>query len=113
MEKSRLSKESSETSTEVIIENLRSIRNNTINGLLKNEDCLMAFLEKHFDTIAISPVKREFLKRDLVELKDSSLDLVHYSSLIKEIKEKGNMTVNKDHPLFNQELKLICEKYGF
>lgn len=113
MEKSRLSKESLETSTEVIIENLRSIRNGTINSLLKNDDSLMAFLEKHFDTIAISPVKREFLKRDLVEIKNSSLDLVHYSSLIKEIKETGNSVAIKGHSLFHLELKVIFEKYGF
>lgn len=113
MENSQPDKTASVISTELIIENLKSIRDTTVISLLKNDDALMAFLEEHFDTIAISPVKQEFLKRELVELKNSSLDLVHYSSLIKEIKEKGYMMVNKDLPLFNQELKLICEKYGF
>lgn len=113
MENSQPDKTTSVISTELIIENLKFIRDTTVIGLLKNDDALMAFLEEHFDTIAISPVKQEFLKRELVELKNSSLDLVHYSSLIKEIKEKGYMMVNKDLPLFNQELKLICEKYGF
>ncbi len=113
MENSQPDKTISVISTELIIEHLKSIRDTTVISLLKNDDALMAFLEEHFDTIAISPVKQEFLKRELVELKNSSLDLVHYSSLIKEIKEKGYMMVNKDLPLFNQELKLICEKYGF
>lgn len=113
MENSQSDKTTSVLSTELIIEHLKSIRDTTVIGLLKNDDILMAFLEKHFDTIAISPVKREFLKRDLVELKNSSLDLVHYSSLIKEIKEKGGMKVTEEHPLFSQELRVICEKYGF
>lgn len=113
MEKSRLYKESAEISTEVIIEHLRSNRDTIINDLLENDSTLMAFLEVHFDTIAISSVKREFLKRDLVELKNSSLDLVHYSSLIKEIKETGNSVSIEGHSLFHLELKVIFEKYGF
>jgi hypothetical protein len=113
MENSQPDKTTSVLSTELIIEHLKSIRDNTLNILLKNDDALMAFLEKHFDTIAISPVKREFLKRDLVELKNSSLDLVHYSSLIKETKEKGGMMITEEHHLFSQELRVICEKYGF
>lgn len=113
MENSQPDKTTSVISIELIIEHLKSIRNTTVIGLLKNDDALIAFLEVHFDTISISAVKREFLRRDLGELKNSSLDLVHYSSLIKEIKEKGGMKVIGEHPLFDQELRVICEKYGF
>lgn len=113
MEKSRLSKESLEISTGVIIDNITSMRNDTINSLLKNDNALMAFLEEHFDTIAISPIKQEFLKRDLTELKNSSLDLVHYSSLIKETKETENSVSIEGHSLFHRELRDIFEKYGF
>lgn len=91
MDKSLPSKEASKTSTEFIIKKLRSIRDNKIYDLIKTDDSLMAFLEKHYTTFAISAVKREFLKRDLIELKSTSLDLVHYSSLIKEIMETGNL----------------------
>lgn len=72
----------------------------------------MSFLEAHFNTLAISPVKQEFLKRDLHELLKSSLDLVHYSSLIKEIIEIGNLGSREGHPLFHYELKVIFNKYG-
>lgn len=113
MEKSQPSKQISKVSTEFIIESLRSIRDSKINELLKTDDALMAFLEEHYNTLAISPIKREFLKRDLIELKDTSLDLVHYASLIKEVKEIGNLLLIEGHPLFNLELKAIFERHGF
>ena len=113
MEKSPTAKESSKTSTEFIIKNLRSIRDNKINDLPKTDDLLMSFLEKHYTTFAISSVKREFLKRDLIELKSTSLDLVHYSSIIKEIMETGNLLLIEEHPLFILELKTIFQRYGF
>jgi hypothetical protein len=113
MEKSSPTKESSKISTEIVIEDLRSIRDNHINELLKNDDSLMLYLEVHYNTIAISSLKKEFLKRDLTELRNSSLDLVHYASLIKELKETGNLISSELHPLFQNELKSIFQKYGF
>ena len=113
MEKSLPSKELSKVSTEIVIEDLRGIRDNQIGELLKNDDSLMSYLEVHYNTIAISSLKKEFLKRDLTELKNSSLDLVHYASLIKEVKETGNLVSTELHPLFQAELKVIFQKYGF
>lgn len=112
MEKNLSAKEASKISTEVVIDMLRSVRDSTITLLLKNDDALMSFMEQHYNTIAISSVKQEFLKRDLNELKNSSLDLVHYSSLIKEIKETENLSSREGHPLFHHELGVIFQKYG-
>jgi hypothetical protein len=39
----------------------------------------MAFLEHYYDTLAISDVIRQFLLKDLNGLKNSALDLAHYS----------------------------------
>lgn len=112
MEIPQSSKEASKISTEFIIENLKSIRDSVINDLLRSDDSLMSFMEKHYNTVAISSVKKEFLRRDLNELKSSTLDLVHYSSLIKEIRESGNLNSWERHPLFQLELKVIFQKYG-
>jgi hypothetical protein len=67
-------------------------------------------LETYFDVLALSAIKVEFLKRNLRELKDTPLDLVHYSSLIKQLKEVNMTTIDGDHPLFIQELKLTFQK---
>jgi hypothetical protein len=112
MQKHLASREVSKISTEIVIDTLRSIRDATINELLQNDDSLMAFLEVHFNTLAISSVKKEFLKRYLNELRSSSLDLVHYSSLIKEIVESGSLVIRKERPLFHYELKVIFQKHG-
>ncbi len=72
----------------------------------------MAFLETQYDVFQISSVRKEFLKRDLTELKDSPLDRVHYASLIKDIKENGKVTLD-NQPLFIEELKGIFRKYYF
>jgi hypothetical protein len=99
-------------STETIIAHLRTIRDKRIHELLKHDDALMDLLEELYNTVAISPVKREFMKRDLAELKGSTLDLVHYSTLITDIKKNPESIDPQGNPLFTEELKKIFKKYG-
>ncbi|MBL7872059.1 MAG: hypothetical protein JNM78_10635 [Cyclobacteriaceae bacterium] len=112
MKKNIQAKEAPKISTQFVIDTLRSIRDTVINELLQNDDSLMAFLEVHYNTLAISSVKKRFLMRDLNELRNSTLDLVHYSSLIKEIVETGDLMKRNEHPLFRYELKVVFQKYG-
>lgn len=100
-------------STESIITYLHTLRNQRLLELSKHDDALMDVLEDLYNTIAISAVKREFMKRDLQELRNSSLDLVHYSSLINEIKKTGDPGLAERSPLFVDEMKQIFKKYGF
>ena len=58
---------------------------------LLSEPGLMSILEERYGTFSISSVTKEFLKRDLKELKQSSLDLAHYSSLILQLKDIGKL----------------------
>jgi hypothetical protein len=97
-------------SMDQIISSIQEVRNQQINELMK-ESILESFLEQHYDVIALSNVKKEFLLRDLAELKTSSLDLAHYSSLITRMKEAKNVTVDGKSPHFQSELKSIFEKY--
>lgn len=112
MENIRSVQESSLISMEKIIGSIRELRNQRINELTHGSG-LITFLEEHFGTFAISPVKQEFLKRDLKELQNSTLDLAHYSSLIKQMKEADSPIADTNHPLFIHELKAIFKKYGF
>lgn len=98
-------------SIEQIIDNLQVQRHHRIKELLKDSN-LMAFLEAQYDVFQISSVRKEFLKRDLTELKDSPLDRAHYASLIRDIKDNGP-TELQDHPLFLSELRSIFKKYYF
>ncbi|MCW5911111.1 MAG: hypothetical protein KIT62_08550 [Cyclobacteriaceae bacterium] len=76
-------------STDRIIEDIYGKRTTFIQELLQHNG-LAAYLEEQFDTVALSVIKTEFLKRDLKQLADSTLDLVHYSMLIRKAKETDN-----------------------
>ena len=98
-------------STEAIISNIWEVRNIYLTKLM-NEDLLLDYLEENFSTIAISPVKLEFIRRDLKELRDTSLDLVHYASIIRDTKILGSSSFTPEHPLLEIELNTIFKKYG-
>jgi len=113
MEKKYSVQESSPlVSIEKMILMIRETRDRQIDALLKDTG-LMSFLEEQYETFAISSVKKEFLKRDLKELQNTSLDLAHYSSLIKQMKEATLHVELINHPLVLQEFKRIFQKYGF
>jgi hypothetical protein len=99
-----------EISMEQNIAVIRTARDLQIEELMK-EPVLMAFLEHYYDTFVISAVKKAFLVKGLTELKYSSLNLVHYSSLITQMKELKTPEVNASHKLFLIELKALFEKY--
>lgn len=93
------------------IETIRVHRDKWLKELL-NDAKLMDFLEAQYDVFQISSVRKEFLKRDLTDLKNASLDLVHYAALIRDMKD-GTTAAVDGHPLFLEELRNIFKKYGF
>lgn len=103
--------QTSAVSIEHIIAEIRAHRDSVIQKLFREPD-LMTFLEDRYGVFQISAVRKEFLKRDLTELKNSSVDLVHYASLIREIKESSNAAW-QESSLFLTELDILFKKYGF
>jgi hypothetical protein len=100
-------------STERIIELVRMTRNDHIQEFLQ-DNALQHFFAEHYHVEHLSPIKLEFLKRDLKVLSTSSVDLVHYASVIKDMKESNTLTITAQHELFFfQELESIFKKYIF
>ncbi len=110
MEANRPIEKIDEISIDQIISTIQETRNQQIEEL-KKEPILLAFLEHYYDTLMISDVKKQFLLKDLSELKNSPLDLSHYSSLITQMKETKTSTVAAGHKLFLSELQNIFQKY--
>jgi len=110
METNRPIEKIGEISMDQIISSIQEIRNQQIEEL-KIEYVLMAFLEHYYNTLVISDVKKQFLLKDLSELKNSPLDLSHYSALITQMKETKTLIVASSHKLFLSELKNIFQKY--
>lgn len=99
-------------SVETIIAYIRSLRDQRLLELTRHDDALMDLLEELYNTVAISTVKREFMKRDLKELRGTPLDRSHYATLISEITENGDKIDAEKSPLFIAELQQIFAKYG-
>lgn len=96
-------------SVDSIIESLREARDKQIEDLL-TEPGLARYLEAHYRIPLLSRVKSEFLRRDLVTLLQSPLDLVHYAPLIRELKSNNSLPIDL-HPCFHSELDSLFQKY--
>jgi len=93
-----------------IILSIRRKRDRQIMQLM-NEEALVNFLEYQGLAATLSPIKAAFLKRELIELKNSPLDLSFYSSLITKMKEADTCMVEINHHLLLTELKAVVSKY--
>lgn len=102
------SKESTKPTVDEIVDRIRHQRNSLIAELL-NESKLKDYFIGSYGKEP-SAIKTEFLKRDLKELQSSSIDLAHYASLIKQMKEATEVSLPNDS-LFIQELDVIFKKY--
>lgn len=113
--KKQMEKEHTAKGTKISIENIiadiRKVRDSLATSLI-NDSFLLAFVEEHFDTFSLGSVKLEFIKRDLKELHNSSLDLAHYSTLIRQQRDSPKNEVVAEHPLFLQEMFTIFKKYN-
>jgi hypothetical protein len=97
-------------SAEKIIEIIRDVRNDMIKDLMSDE-VLNAYYFSHFNK-ELSNIKREFIRRDLRELRNSPLDLVHYSKLITFVKQTGTFIVEKNTEVFYNDFFKIVNKYS-
>lgn len=99
-------------SIEKVIDLIRQVRNDLIKDFLVGDNIQAYFLEQ-FDK-PISKIKAEFLIRDLKELLILPVDLVHYASLIKDIRETNSANLSKGNKdLFYKELESIFNKYRY
>jgi hypothetical protein len=100
-------------STERIIELVRINRNNHIQQFLE-DNALHHFFSERYHVEHLSPIKLEFLKRDLKVLSTSNVDLVHYASLTKDMKDSNTLAITTEHEhFFLEELEAIFKKYIF
>lgn len=89
------------------------LRDQRLTELAQNDSVLDKFLQKNYDTFAISRVKKEFLKRDLLLLKKSSLDEIRYAILIKSIQQQGGQQLVEFNAFFHKELHEVFLSHGF
>ena len=94
-----------------IIEAIRDNRNDFIKHIL-DEKKLREFLATNYELKDVSVVKLEFIKRALKELVAAPVDLVHYATLILEIRKAGSTMISKKHEsIFQQDVEAAIKGY--
>lgn len=94
-----------------VLELVRKLRNDLIKDFL-DERHLKTYVSNEFRISELSPVKIEFIKKDLKELLVSPVNINHYQPLIDLIRETDSAAITEmNEPLFYKELDLIFKRY--
>ena len=103
-------KSSEKVSDEHRINLIRKLRNELIIHFLEEEN-LHVYFKKHFKSL-LNAIRIGFIKQELQDLLVSPIDLVHYSTLLMEMKQIGTASLTiKNEDLFYEELDVIFRKY--
>lgn len=94
-----------------IIEQVRTVRDQKIDRLVNDRQTLEHLLAKCGIT-KLTSIQEEFVRRELISLRESKLDLVHYSTLIIGAKVSRNIdSISFNNVLFEKELITVLKRY--
>jgi hypothetical protein len=89
------------------------LRNDLIKDFL-DESHLKEYLATNFNMRELTGIKIEFIKKALKELLITSLDEVHYQSIVDDIKNTNSAALTEgNEKLFYKELELIFKRYMY
>lgn len=111
--RSAVAAEGHKLSMESIIEKVRDSRNDLIKELLRDGEIQSYFITAY--NKSISPVKVEFIRRELKSLSLTPVDLIHYAALIKAVRKDNDFDSvgADDNQIFYQELEAIFRRYNY
>lgn len=96
---------------ERIIDLVRKLRNDLIKDFL-DERHLKDYADQQFRVRDLSPVKIEFIKKDLKELMISPVNVNHYNPLINQIRLTDSAALTEiNEQLFYKEVEGILKRY--
>ena len=96
---------------EGIIDLVRKLRNDLIKDFL-DERHLKEYVAAQFGVRELSPIKIEFIKKDLKELLISPVNVDHYATLITQIKLTDSASLSEvNEELFYREMDRIFKGY--
>jgi hypothetical protein len=109
---SAVAAEGHKLSMESIIEKVRDSRNDLIKELLRDGKIQAYFMTTYNNSV--SPVKVEFIRRELKSLSMTPVDLIHYAALIKAVRKTNDFnSVSTDNQIFYQEFEAIFRRYNY
>lgn len=93
------------------IDIIRKLRNDLAKDFLEEQN-LISYFKEHYNRNELNLIRIEFIKKELRDLLIAPVDLVHYASLIIEMKQAGTASLTgKNGNLFYEELDKIFRKY--
>ncbi|HEY0652956.1 MAG TPA: hypothetical protein VGD65_07505 [Chryseosolibacter sp.] len=96
---------------ERIIDLIRKLRNDLIKDFL-DERHLKEYVDQKFRVRDLTPVKVEFIKKDLKELMISPVNVNHYDALITQIRLTDSAALTESNePLFFKEIEAVLKRY--
>lgn len=100
-------------SEENILELIRRLRNDLIKDFL-DERNLKNYFAENFNHRELSPVKIEFIKKDLKEMLIAPVDITHYDPLITQIRESNSASLTEGNDeLFYKDIAKVFKKYNY
>ena len=113
MEPNKTSSEAVKLTDEYRIDLIRKLRNELIKEFLDDKN-LVAYFAEQFHQKELNNRRVEFIKKELRELLIAPVDLVHYSTILLEMKQDGTASISaKNEKLFYDELEKIFKRYVF
>jgi len=101
------------TGTDVdVVELIQKLRNDLIRDFL-DERFLKKYVQTKYHHSDISPIKLEFIRKDLKDLYLSPVNTKHYNPLIEEIQSHENFSLVGNEQLLYRDIESIFEKYIF
>jgi hypothetical protein len=96
---------------ERIIDLIRQLRNDLIKDFL-DERNLKDYIANHFRINELSPIKIEFIKKDLKELLISPVNVYYYEPLIAHIRQTDSAALTENNEqLFYKELEMLFKRH--
>jgi hypothetical protein len=96
---------------ERIVDLVRKLRNDLIKDFL-DERHLREYVTNQFNIRDLSPIKVEFIKKDLKELLISPVNINHYSQLIHQVKTTDSAAISESNEqLFYKELETLFKRF--
>ncbi|MEJ1242436.1 hypothetical protein WBG78_30080 [Chryseolinea sp. T2] len=95
------------------VELIRKLRDDLVKDFL-DERYLKEFIFENYNVRELPNVKLEFLRKELKELLQSSLDVQHYEPILSFLRETGSATLaDGQDELFFNDIEKILKRYIF
>ena len=95
------------------IDLIQKLRDDLVKDFL-DERFLKEFIFENYNVRELSNIKLEFIKKELKEMLQAPLDMVHYEPIFTHLKETDSESLGEDNEqLFYVDIEKVLKRYIF